>query len=104
MTQILKNRIAIKYNQISIEDKGKLYISRNLDQGSSFGLYEVRRMLLDKEFDNFVQVSISSENGSIGANCKPSRKGISRLLSIINGTQYRIVNQSGQNFELEGVN
>ena len=75
-----------------------------MEQGILFNLTDVRLMILNKEFENFINVSISGENGISGPNIKPSRKGLKRLMKIINGTNYKIVQQNGQQFTLEGVN
>lgn len=101
---IINNRVALKFNHIHMSESGTTYIYRNDEQGINKALYEVKSKLLNNEFDNIINVFVEGANGQCGPNVSPSKKAIKRLTSIINGSSYRIVQQKGQYFTLEGMN
>lgn len=101
----IQNRTAIKNNYIGISDAtAKMYIGKDMGQGLQFNLSDVRHFILNGDFDNFITVSLAGENDCFGPNIKPSRKALNRLMKLINGTNYRIIQQNGQTFTIEGLN
>jgi hypothetical protein len=104
-SQVLNNRVALKYNHILISGNGEINISGETFQHSrSLAQYEVSNYLNEGKFDNFVTVQIASESGSFGPDMKPFQKHINKMLRIIRNTNYKIVQQNGQTFTIEGVN
>lgn len=100
----LQNRTALKYNWLTVGEKGGIVADRNGDNLLCFSMEDITTMLNLGSFENFITVSIDGENGNIGPNVKPSQKAIKRLLRIIRNTNYKIVQQNGQTFTLEGLN
>jgi hypothetical protein len=100
----LQNRTGIKYNQMRINETGKIDICKDDYNGQEFSLDYVRSKLMEGSFENIVIVFLYGELGISGPNVKPSRKSLNRLMKIINGTNYRIIQQSGQTFTIEGLN
>ena len=105
MQEVLNNRTAIKYNHILISGNGEISISGNdFVHNRSLAQYEVSNYLNEGKFDNFVTVQVPNENGSFGPDMKPFQKHINKMLRIIRNTNYKIVQQNGQTFTLEGIN
>ena len=101
----LQNRTALKYNHILISGNGEISISGNdFVCSSSLAQYEVSNFLNEGKFDNFVTVQVASESGSFGPDMKPFQKHINKMLRIIRNTNYKIVQQNGQTFTIEGLN
>jgi hypothetical protein len=100
----LNNRVAIKYNHILISGNEISISGKDFTHSRSLAQYEVTNYLNEGKFDNFVTVQIASESGSFGPDMKPFQKHINKMLRIIRNTNYRIVQQSGQTFTLEGLN
>jgi hypothetical protein len=96
--------LGIKYNRIDVTENGKIYFSRNIEQGIGQALYEVKNKLIDGQFENIITVSVDGAKGCFGPNVKPSKKGLKRLISLIKNTKYSVVQVNGQNFTLEGSN
>lgn len=105
MQEILNNRTALKYNHILISGNGEISISGNdFVCSRHLAQYEVSNFLNEGKFDNFVTVQVASESGSFGPDMKPFQKHINRLLRIIRNTNYKIIQQNGQTFTIEGLN
>src|SRR3982750_3910477 len=102
--ETLQNRTAIKYNEMNIEETGKIYVESHGYHGIAFSNEGIKNRLINGDFENIVKVIVEGPNGQSGPNIKPSRKGINRMLSIIRDTQYRIIQQNGLVFTLEGAN
>lgn len=104
MQQVLNNRTAIKYNHILISGNEISISGNDFVHSRSLAQYEVSNYLNEGRFDNFVTVQVASETGSFGPDMKPFQKHINKMLRIIRNTEYKIVQQNGQTFTLEGLN
>ena len=101
-SQKLKTRVTLKYNHILMENKD-IWVSGH-GVNNVYSMKYVQELLNDGNFENFIQVQLSSESGSFGPDMKPSPLRIKKLLRLLKNTNYKIVQQNGQTFTLEGLN
>ena len=101
--EALQNRTAIKFDYLVVPESGNM----SLFHGNDITICNVsgtKKRFEYGDFENTVIVYVEGPEGQSGPNVKPSQKAVNRLLGMIRFSPYKVIQQNGQHFTLEGEN